>query len=89
MSETCETIEQCVARLVREYAESMPAEPGNLSLSLRKDFAIESLSLVSLALRLGEEFGVDVAEMGLEIGQVATLGDLVKMGQTISEMKQT
>ncbi len=83
-----ETMQDCVTRLVLEYAQRVPAErPLDRKLSLRNDLAIESLSLVSLALRLGDEFGVDVVELGLELGKVQTLGDLVEVGNTLSRMK--
>jgi acyl carrier protein len=83
-----ESMESCVTRLVLEYAQSIPAaRPLDLGLSLRKDLAIESLSLVSLTLRLGDELGVDVVELGLELGKLETLGDLIKVGHTISGFK--
>ena len=78
-----------VDRLVREFAQGIPAGrilDGNLS--LKNDLAIESLSLVSLTLRLGDEMGVDVVEMGLELGDVKTLSDLVQIADTISRSKQ-
>src|SRR5262245_20914629 len=82
-----ETMQDCVTRLVLEYAQRVPDErPLDRKLSLRNDLAIESLSLVSLALRLGDEFGVDVVELGLELGKVQTLGDLVEVGNTLSRM---
>jgi acyl carrier protein len=77
-----------VERLVREYAQGLPegrALDGKLS--LKNDLAIESLSLVSLTLRLGDELGVDVVEMGLELGDVKTLSDLVEIARTISRSK--
>lgn len=71
-------------RLVREYSDSVPtASPLNPRLSLRDDLAIESLSLVSLAVRLGMELGVDVADVGLELGGVKTFGDLVRVAESI------
>ena len=83
-----ETAEARVERLVLEYAQSVPARrPLEAGLSLRDDLAIESLSLVSLAVRLGDELGVDVVDMGLELGDVKTLGDLVKVAHTISSTK--
>jgi acyl carrier protein len=83
-----ESMEECVTRLVLEYAQSVPAaRPLDARLSLRKDLAIESLSLVSLALRLGDELGVDVPEMSLELGRLETLGDLVTMANTLSGLK--
>ena len=83
-----ETTTARVERLIREFAQGIPAgRPLDGKLSLKNDLAIESLSLVSLTLRLGDELGVDVVEMGLELGTVETLGDLVKVADTISRAK--
>ncbi len=80
-----ETLEDRVERLVLEYAQSpAPARPIDKGLSLRNDLVIESLSLVSLALRLGDELGVDLAEVGFELGEVKTVGDLVAMARAIA-----
>jgi acyl carrier protein len=73
-----------VERLVLEYAQTVPAErPLGARLSLHDDLAIESLSLLSLTLRLGDELGVDVVESGLELGDVKTFGDLVRVAQDL------
>ena len=81
-----ETMEACVERLVLEYAQSVPASrPLAAQLSLREDLAIESLSLVSLALRLGGEFDVDIVEMGLELRDLKTFGDLVVVARTLKQ----
>jgi len=74
-----------VESLVLEYAQSPPlASPLDSRLSLKDDLAIESLSLVSLTLRLGDELGVDVVELGLELGDVKTVGDLLRIATQIS-----
>ncbi len=87
--DSSETTTARVERLVREFSQRLPAgRPLDGKLSLKNDLAIESLSLVSLTLRLGDELGVDVVEMGLELGTVETLGDLVKVADTISRAKQ-
>jgi acyl carrier protein len=84
-----ETTEAQVERLVREYSDSVPqGRPLTAQMSLRDDLAIESLSLVSLAVRLGTELGVDVADVGLELGDVKTLGDLVRVAETIQSQHQ-
>jgi acyl carrier protein len=88
MAELDESTAARVERLVREFAQGLPAgRPLDASLSLKDDLAIESLSLVSLTLRLGDELGVDVVEMGLELGELKTLGDLQKVAVTISNSK--
>jgi len=80
------TLETFVERLVLEYAQSVPAgRPLDTRLSLRNDFAIESLSLVSLALRLGGELGVDVVERGLELQDLKTLGDVIELARTLKQ----
>lgn len=80
-----ETTEAQVERLVREYSQNVLEEgPLSARLSLRDDLAIESLTLVSLAVQLGSELGVDVVDAGLELGDVKTLGDLVRVARGIS-----
>jgi len=79
-----ETMESRMERLVLEYAQTVPkTRPLEPRLSLQDDLAIESLALVSLALRLGEEFGVDIANMDLELGAVRTFEDLVKLASIL------
>jgi acyl carrier protein len=79
-----ETTEARVERLVLEYAQNLPeGRPLHPGLSLQNDLAIESLSLVSLALRLGGEFGVDVVDLDLELRDLRTLGDLMKVARTL------
>ena len=81
-----ETMELRVERLVLEYAQAVPKRrPLEARLSLQNDLAIESLSLVSLALRLGDEFGVNVVDMGLELGAIKTFGDLLDMARTLKQ----
>jgi acyl carrier protein len=80
-----ETAEARVERLVSEYAAQLPVgRPLDARLSLRDDLAIESLSLVSLTLRLADELGVDVVALDVELGEVRTLGDLVRVAETLS-----
>jgi acyl carrier protein len=82
---SAETAEARVERLISEYAESVPtARPLDTGLSLRDDLAIESLSLVSLTLRLADELGVNVEELDIELGDVKTLGDLVRVAQVLA-----
>ena len=82
---SAETAEARVERLISEYAESVPTErPLDTRLSLRDDLAIESLSLVSLTLRLADELGVNVEELDIELGDVKTLGDLVRVAHALA-----
>ena len=80
------TMRSRVESLVLEYAQAAPeGRPLEARLSLQDDLAIESLSLVSLALRLGEEFGVDIVNMDLELGSVKTFGDLMNVAWTLKQ----
>jgi acyl carrier protein len=83
-------MEQRITRLVGEYAQDpVGTRPLDLQLSLRKDLSIDSLSLVSLALRLGEELCDDIAQRGLELGRLETVGDLVALGNTMAADNRT
>jgi acyl carrier protein len=79
-----QSAQQRVERLVSEYAQRVP--PGSLDprLSLRDDLGVESLSLVSLVVRLGDDLGADVTEAGLELGGIATVGDLVALARRLA-----
>jgi acyl carrier protein len=83
------SLEARVSRLITEYAQTPPtgASPTALDhrLSLRGDLAIDSLALVSLTIRLGEEFNVDVVESGLEFGQLQTVGDLLAIAKKLQQ----
>ena len=74
-----------MARLVTEYAQTRPEGPLHAKLTLRGDLAIDSLALVSMTIRLGEEFGVDIVESGVELGQLETVGDLTAIAQKLSK----
>ena len=79
-------MEDFVERLVLEFAQSVPpGRPLDPQLSLQNDLAIESLSLVSLALRLGGDLGVDIVEQGLELRDLKTVGDLVNVARTLKQ----
>jgi acyl carrier protein len=78
-------MEDRVTRLLLEHARNVPGErPLSPALSLRQDLAIESLSLVAVALRLGDELDVDVVESGIELGDVKTVGDLLTVARGLA-----
>ena len=81
-------MEETIARLIKEYAQAqVPATPPlNPGLSLRGDLEIDSLSLVSLTIRLGEEFNVDVVESGIEFGRLETVGDLMEVAKKLQAL---
>jgi acyl carrier protein len=88
-----ESVEGKITDLVLEYALHAPADrPLGPELSLRDEIGLDSFSLVSLMLRLGEEFNVDLAEesarLGIDLGAISTFGDLVKLGRAFSENRR-
>lgn len=83
-------VESKITSLVLEYALHAPAErPLRAEFSLRDEIGLDSFSLVSLMLRLGEEFNVDLAEestrLGINLGEISTFGDLLRLGHAFSE----
>jgi acyl carrier protein len=78
-----------ITDLVLEYALHAPAErPLKPELSLRDEIGLDSFSLVSVMLRLGEELKVDLAEesakLGIDLQQISTFGDLLRLGRAFS-----
>jgi acyl carrier protein len=78
-------LESWVAELLAEYAQKPLPAQLDPRLSLREDLAVESLSLVSLVVRLGDQLGVDASDDGLELGNLITVGDLVSMAQRLEQ----
>jgi acyl carrier protein len=74
-----------VISLLAEYAQK--ALPSSVSprLSLRDDLAVESLSLVSLVVRLGDELGIDASDAGLELEGLVTVGDLIALAHRLEQ----
>ena len=82
-------LESLISNILLEYAQAAPTTfPLSPSLSLRDDLAIESLSLVSIVLRLGEEFGVDVVDSALELGSLRSVSDLLALGRNLKASVQ-
>jgi acyl carrier protein len=76
-----ETMAERVTRLLLQYVQSGDFV-GQLSprLSIRDELGVESLSLVSVLVELGAELEVDVAESGVELSRIQTVGDLIGIG---------
>ena len=86
------SVESKITSLVLEYALQAPDDrPLRPEYSLRDEIGLDSFALVSLMLRLGEELNVDLAEesgrLGIDLQQIVTFGDLVRMAKTLSAVK--
>jgi acyl carrier protein len=82
-------MESQITNLVLEYALTAPADrPLRAEYSLRDEIGLDSFALVSLMLRLGEEFSVDLAEessrLGINMQEILTFGDLVGLARALS-----
>lgn len=73
-----------VTALVLEYSQNPPAGPLDPRASLRKDLGVDSLSLVSVAVALGDEVGVDLVDWGADLGKLETLADLIALGHALA-----
>ncbi len=82
-------VDERVEALVLEYSQSPPAGSLDRKASLREDLGVDSLSLVSVAVRLGDDFGVDLVEWGADLGKLVTLGDLIALGHELARSKTT
>ena len=83
------SVESKITDLVLEYALNAPADrPLRSEYSLRDQIGLDSFALVSLMLRLGEDFNVDLTEestrLGINMQEILTFGDLVRMARAIA-----
>ena len=69
--------------LVLEYAQTPPAGALDPTSSLRRDLGVDSLSLVSVAVALGDELGIDLVEHGADLSKLETVADLVALGHEL------
>ena len=80
---TSDAAEEQVTRLLAGYAQRSLGPRPDPRLSLRDDLGIESLALVSLVVRLGDELGVDASDDALELAGLSTVGDLVALARRL------
>jgi acyl carrier protein len=74
-----------VEALVLEYAENPPPGALDPNASLRNDLGVDSLSLVSVAVALGNELGVDLVESDTELGKLETVANLIALGHALTK----
>jgi len=79
-------IETAVIKLLRE---ALPARSAKMEIlpemSLQRDLAMDSLALVAFAVRLGEEFGIDLNQFADRIGDTRTVNDVIVTAKSIIE----
>lgn len=62
--------------VILELVSRLQEQNLNGSASLRDDLAIDSLTMMSIAFRLEEEFGFELVQHAERIATIATLDDL-------------
>jgi acyl carrier protein len=82
------SLEERIIRLVLEYAQTPPSGPVLPRMSLRRDLSVDSLSLVSLTLRLGDELAVDLVQHELDLSRLDTVGDLIALGRSVQRKER-
>ena len=74
-----------VASVLAEYVPVMPANrPLPEGLSLRQDLALDSLGLVSVLVRLGDDLGIDVDDKEFDLAGLKTVGDLADLVEKLT-----
>lgn len=81
---SADKVEETVIRLLRE---ALPARSAKMEIrpemSLQRDLAMDSLALVAFAVRLGEEFAIDLNQFADSIGDTRTVGDVLLTAKRI------
>ena len=74
-----------VSEILLEYAQADTSKLSIVpSLSIRNDLAIDSLSLVSIVIKIGDACGVDVVEAGLDLTSLLTVEELVSLATALN-----
>ena len=74
-----------VASVLAEYVPVMPAiRPLPEKLSLRLDLELDSLALVSVLVRLGDDLGIDVSDQEFDLADLETVGDLANLVEQLA-----
>jgi len=68
-----EKVVEIIESILKSDNRPLPSEI-NLDSNLRDDFALDSLDLAELTVRIEDEFGIDIFEDGL----VSTLGEILE-----------
>ena len=86
MLRSADKVEETVIRLLRD---ALPARSAKMEIrpemSLQRDLAMDSLALVAFAVRLGEEFEIDLNQFADSIGDTRTVGDVLLTARRIIE----
>ena len=85
-----EFLESTVSGILFDYIQITPEQlPLKATQSLRDDLALESLSLVSVVLRIADELGVDALNISVGLHSLKTVGDLVTLSQNLQKSIKT
>src|SRR5689334_15679614 len=75
--------EDRVQWLIRDAAGLAAREPLRAETLLHADLGIESLQLALLMFRFEDEFGIDLAAAGIDIGVIQTVGDVLRTAKEL------
>ena len=71
--------------VLADYAPVMPTNrPLAGGLSLRQDLGLDSLALVSILVRFGDDFGIDMADQEFDFAGIETVSDLHHLLQQLA-----
>ncbi len=87
---TSSEIESRISQLLSEYAQTQKSyfsKKGLLKgeLSLKGHLSLDSFSLVSILLRLGDELNIDLSQFDLALQKIETVGDVLQLAQKLSQ----
>ena len=78
------SIENRISAMLAEFAQATSQTiPYDSSLLLRDSLGVESLALVSVILRMGDEFEVDITDSAMELNSITTVGDLYSLAHKL------
>lgn len=84
-----EKMDQVETKILQFLREALPTQSAKMEIrpemSLQKDLGIDSLAIVAFAVRMGEEFGVDLNKFADNIADVRTVNDVMVAAKLLIE----
>lgn len=82
-----ETDAQFEAKVLSIIAEAVPKKFKKNAITkethLQKELGMDSITILSMVFRFGEEFKIDLGQLNLNLGELRTVNDALKMSRDI------
>lgn len=90
MEVTTELDDKIIALIAASVPGKFKKTKITVATNLQQELGLDSIGMLALVFRFEESFGIDIAQLGLDINiaKLKTVGDLLQMGREILDKAQ-